>query len=702
MNLGFRALVQILFIGLLIATVTVVAAIGYWQARSGVMDASSKVIDGALEKIRERTEEIIESTHDRLDILGIAYRDRDILQEKDSILRSLWEINRQSPYVNAVFLVDLAGNYLEARTTPNLATRVGISTGNNGLEEWVFRDERYQVLARIANRMEYRPQEEPWFQRTADDLQRHLSGLRKLPVSQSPGFTLTQPLLDREGNLIGILGADIALDALNRFVSIEGIGSETTLMIVDSAGRVLAHPLGLSILSLQADLNAFLRIQDLRQTWIREAWDQLQPLDGQDADGNAVSLLSLDTGRFFVQKKKVLHAGEDDWNLLLLLPEYVVLAGVNRGLNSSIMLAIIMQIIAVYIIFVTTNQLTRPLRQIAHNARVLEDLRFDEMRPVKAGFSEFRSLDDAMQRMTSSLMALNRYIPAHLVRRLMTERHEVKLGAESRKMALINTGINGFSYIGAMMLPREHAQYLNRYQGEVFEAIRRNGGLVDRFIDDRVIGFWGAPDTGIHDAYRACCAALECHHAIHQLNQLLRWENSPPLTVRIGLHLDFCMVGNFGSEDRMFYSVVGNAVSVNYWLSNLNKVYGTAILASEAIREATAADFVWRWIDEAEFYDGKTRVRVYELCGYSHDPEVLQHQDYVSRYEDALHFYLDVGNLSEAKERFLHLQESYPEDKAIALQLHSLEVALQAEQTDGNRAEQDQAGSSAVIDEVRK
>jgi adenylate cyclase len=686
MNLGFRSVVQILFIGLLVLTVTVVAAMGYHQARSGVVDAGTRVIDAALDKIRERTLDLLESAQDRLAIVGQAFSDVDVLEERSVILRSLWEINRQSPYIESAFLIDAQGNFLEARNAPNAATRAGFMTENEGLEDWVYRDDQYRVLARIAKRLEWRPLESDWFARTRDRPERWISDLGILPVSGRPGFTLTQPLIDRQGRWAGVLGVHLPLEALNRFVSVEGLGQDTILMIIDSMGRVLAQPSGLAQTTMRAERSDFLTVHDLRQNWLRDAWLALdREVDGQATVDAPVQVLDLQTGRFFAQKKSLLRTQEAEWSLMLLLPEFTVLSGVNRGLHSSVTLAIIMQIVAAYIIFVTTSQLTRPLRQMVHNAQVLEDLRFEELRPVRADYSEFRALDAAMQRMTASLLAFNRYVPTNLVRRLLAERHEVKLGAESRKMVLINTGINGFSRIGAMMVPREQAAYLNRYQGEIFEAIRRNGGLVDKFIDDRVIGFWGAPDAAANDAYRACCAALECQVAIHQLNQLLRWENSPAMTVRVGLHQDFCMVGNFGSEDRMFYSVVGKALALNYWLGNLNKRYGTTILASEAVREATAADFVWRWVDEAEFYDGHTRMRVYELCGYANDPDVLQRQEYISRYEAALHFRLDVGNYAEAMSRFLYLRELYPDDKAILLQIESLEHTLaESAQADGN------------------
>jgi adenylate cyclase len=129
------------------------------------------------------------------------------------------------------------------------------------------------------------------------------------------------------------------------------------------------------------------------------------------------------------------------------------------------------------------------------------------------------------------------------------------------------------------------------------------------------------------------------------------------------------MVGHFGSEDRMFYSVVGGAVSVNFWLSNLNKRYGTRILASHAIRENTTRDFIWRWVDRVGVFDHDGVFDVHELCGYADDAALIAQRDYISRYEAALALRFVDQDPDAALDRFYALQEQYPDDIAVAWQI---------------------------------
>lgn len=125
----------------------------------------------------------------------------------------------------------------------------------------------------------------------------------------------------------------------------------------------------------------------------------------------------------------------------------------------------------------------------------------------------------------------------------------------------------------------------------------------------------------------------------------------------------------------MFYSVVGGAVSVNYWLGNLNRRYGTTILASRAVRDEAEGGFVWRWIDRVGLFDQDGSFDVYELCGYAHDPGLVQRRDYISRYESALALRVVDHDLDAALDLFYALQEQNPADIAVAWQVERIRKA---------------------------
>lgn len=677
MRLGFSTVVQILFITMMIITVTVVAASGYSQARSGVVEVGTQVIDGVQEKVRQRLVERYAEIGDSLALLAAALSGMDLDEHRDRVLRSLWELTQQSSLHQAAFIADSEGRFLEARSLPNPATRFVLAQDGEEVEEWIYRDPDFAPMASLQKPPTERALTIQQLSPEMVMANTRFSEVHVLSLSGEPGVTVSRSFAGPNGAAAGVIGVEIPLAGLDTLLAAYSLGEGSTLMIIDAADKVIAHPLGEVPGQVGRDPVELPQITELRQRWIGQAWGEMR-MEETDAQGNSeVVLLDLEPGKYLVQKQRLTEHLDADWYLFLMVPDHVVLAGVSRGLHTSVTLALIMMIVAAYVIFVTAGQLTRPLRQMVDNARLLEQLRFGELKPVQADFNEFRTLDRSLSQMAATLMSFKRYVPTALLRRLLSEKQNATLGAESRPLVLLNTGINRFTKIGAQMEAKEQADYLTRYQGEIFEAVHRNGGAIDKFIDDRVIAFWGAPDAASNDVYRACGAALECQAAIHQLSQTLRWENHPAMGVRIGLHRDVCMVGNFGSDDRMFYSVVGGAVSVNFWLSNLNKRYGTTILASQAIREDTARDFIWRWVDRVGVFDHDGVFDVHELCGYADDAALIARRDYISRYEAALALRFVEQDPEAALDQFYALQEQYPDDVAVAWQIDCIRDARQ-------------------------
>ncbi|WP_019626205.1 adenylate/guanylate cyclase domain-containing protein [Thioalkalivibrio sp. ALJT] len=688
MRLGFSAVVQLLFVAMMIITVTLVAATGYSLARSGVVDAGTRVIDGAMERTRDRFVERYTETGDRLALLASGLKGLDALEQRDSVFRSLWELAQQSELHQSSFMAGPDDLLLEARSLPNPATRFVPPNNGDALEEWIYRDDDFSVMTRLTKPRTASQQDAKAFDKGAAPEDTRFSEVHPLSLTGAPGITVSRPVQDAEGAVNGVVGIEIPLARLEALLRAGKLGEESMLMIISDDNKVVAHHLGPRPGRDAPPPGELLEVADLRQQWIADAWMQLRAKAKAQGDPE-VTLLDLEPGNYFVQKKRLTEHLDHDWHLFLMVPDHAVLAGVNRGLHTSVTLATIMMIVAAYAIFLTASKLTRPLRQMVDNARLLEQLRFGELRPVQGEFSEFNALDRSLRQMASSLMAFNRYVPTALLRRLLSEKHEATLGAECRSLVLMNTGINEFNTTAAEMETQEEAEYLTRYQREIFEAVHRNGGAIDKFIDDRIIVFWGAPDAAENDTYHACTAALECQAATHQLSQALRWENHPAITLRVGLHRDVCMVGNFGSEDRMFYSVVGGAVSVNNWLGNLNRRYGTTILASEAIRSETTGDFVWRWIDRVEVFDGWNPsdgeahsdrgepFDIYELRGHAADPGLAQQRDYVARYEAALALRVNEKDLERALERFYALHEQFPGDDAVAWQVKVIRAMLE-------------------------
>src|SRR5262249_54359423 len=121
---------------------------------------------------------------------------------------------------------------------------------------------------------------------------------------------------------------------------------------------------------------------------------------------------------------------------------------------------------------------------------------------------------------------------------------------------------------------------LAEYLEAMTSAIRAEGGTIDKYIGDGIVAFFNAPRRAPMHAAAACRAAQAALCIL-----LTRWSaaGGPPFPTRIGLNTGEVLVGNIGPLEAFAYTAIGDAMNLASRLESLNKAYGTAILASEAV-----------------------------------------------------------------------------------------------------------------------
>src|SRR5262249_22661301 len=180
------------------------------------------------------------------------------------------------------------------------------------------------------------------------------------------------------------------------------------------------------------------------------------------------------------------------------------------------------------------------------------------------------------------LGAFKKYIPSDLVKALVTEGIKAVPGVAPRFMTVMFVDLAGFTSMSERMGERVLpilSDYLNRVAGCVAE----HNGTVDKFIGDAVMAFWGAPAENARHAIDACRCALAIQASLKASN--LCDDLGKPLQIRIGINSGQMLVGNIGSDVRLNYTVVGDAVNVASRLEAQNKNHGTAVLVGEATRQ---------------------------------------------------------------------------------------------------------------------
>ena len=162
-------------------------------------------------------------------------------------------------------------------------------------------------------------------------------------------------------------------------------------------------------------------------------------------------------------------------------------------------------------------------------------------------------------------------------------------------MTILFCDMQGFTSFSEGMTPAALVTVLNRYLTVMSEPVRRNDGIIDKYIGDAIMAFWGQPFTAAEAQARlACLAALEQIAALAafraELPELIGIRRGmPKINVRIGIATGEVVVGNIGSEQTRNYTVIGDTVNIASRLEGGRKTYGTRILISEAT-QVLAAD----------------------------------------------------------------------------------------------------------------
>ena len=264
--------------------------------------------------------------------------------------------------------------------------------------------------------------------------------------------------------------------------------------------------------------------------------------------------------------------------------------------------------------------------------------------------------------------AFSRYLSPTVISELIADPSKLNLGGEKREMTAIFTDIQGFSTFSERLDPAQLVRLLNKYLTAMSNIIMDNGGTVDKYEGDAIIAFFGAPLRQQDHAARACRSALAMKKAEELLNKEVMEEGlcPAPIFTRIGINTGDMVVGNMGAENKMDYTIMGNAVNLAARLEGVNKQYKTGgILISEYTRDKIEDEFALRKLDRVRVVGIKTPVRLFELTGILNElsPEEKEKNEL---WEKAINEMEDRKYIS-ASRSFGLLKTKSPNDKVAEL-----------------------------------
>lgn len=262
--------------------------------------------------------------------------------------------------------------------------------------------------------------------------------------------------------------------------------------------------------------------------------------------------------------------------------------------------------------------------------------------------------------------AFQAYISEPLLYELIKNPHMLSLGGKRKKMTVLFSDIAGFTSISEALDPDQLSQLLNEYLTAMTQIIFENNGVVDKFIGDAIMAFWGAPLDDDLQAIHACRTALEMQKKAAELRSKWKELRLPQFSVRVGINTGEMVVGNMGSTSRFDYTVLGDAVNLGSRLEGINKEYGTNIIIGEHAYKEVADKVTARLIDRVAVKGKKVGTNIYELLHVG--SATSAEQEWFSLFERGRHAY-EKGNFPQAVPYFIEAHKKYPNDSVIPVYL---------------------------------
>ena len=188
---------------------------------------------------------------------------------------------------------------------------------------------------------------------------------------------------------------------------------------------------------------------------------------------------------------------------------------------------------------------------------------------VYSDITELKQREENLAEKSAALEALSsklaKYLAPQVYSSIFTGRQEVRIASQRKKLTICFSDIAGFTETTDKMESEDLTQLLNHYLTEMSKIASDHGATIDKYVGDAILMFFGDPESrGIKEDALACVhMALAMQKRMSELAEI--WRDigiETPLRCRIGIHTDYCTVGNFGSEDRMDYTIIGGAVNL--------------------------------------------------------------------------------------------------------------------------------------------
>jgi adenylate cyclase len=220
------------------------------------------------------------------------------------------------------------------------------------------------------------------------------------------------------------------------------------------------------------------------------------------------------------------------------------------------------------------EQLLKSYQKLFRTARRLMRLGDHNERQLNAAAEVIAQKNKELESLSTKL---SKYLSPQIYNSIFTGAQGVEMASNRKKLTIFFSDVVNFTETTEKLESEDLTNLLNRYLTEMSDIALQHGATIDKYIGDAIMVFFGDPESrGLKEDARACVQmAIAMLRRMHELRS--EWQElgaEKPFRVRMGVNTGYCTVGNFGSQDRMDYTIIGNAVNLTARLQSHSEIDG--------------------------------------------------------------------------------------------------------------------------------
>lgn len=602
---NLRILLVVAITGLVMLAVLSVSALHGWMFVSYAQGEAQKALQASAKSVESKAERLLEPA------VSLA---RHILNHKaktvtarsgfgkqsqfESFLGSIAIIPSLQSQINSAYLGFPDGSFVGLmRTTPELRKIAGLPPGNRSsflrlerdaadakkTDYWSYREghDWHKVKRK---QFDYDPRVRPWYKLGLQARQPRWTGLYRFSVEDGMGITLAGAVRSSTGKVAAVLGVDLRMDDLARFVQNLRVGNTGYAFIARSNGELIAHPI---LVSDGVPREAEVFPPTLVSTKMLGGGDVAV---FQEFAKSSKDLVQVEVGN---EKLMAYRLPLDDRfgldaNLYVTAPLSDFTGAAAKVAWLTLWITAVLTVCVLLVGVLIARAIALPIRNAANAMKATENLDVSGIHSAETSYlAEIDSLNKSVATMQRALGGFVRYVPRELVRDMIDLRLPIELGGSRREITVLFTDVVGFTQLAESDQEERLVETLAEYFEIISSTITEHGGIVDKFIGDSVMAFWGAPGSNSNQSVQACNAVAAIAARLDEFNQKRVAATEQPLLTRFALHRGQAFVGNVGARERFAYTALGDVVNTASRLETAGKERALqAIVSAEVMRSA--------------------------------------------------------------------------------------------------------------------